>query len=69
MVKEGKTVGGVVARVREVVGKGVRIMVVAGVVQAKVVEKGVVLGILVERDELVKVVTLRLSENKFTGRG
>jgi len=44
-------------------------MVIVEVVQVKAVEKGVVLGMLVERDELVQVVTLRLSENKFTGRG
>jgi len=69
VINSGKTVVEFVQHVRNVRGKAVRIVVVAGVVQAGAVESEAVFGGMVEKDEMLDVVALRMSENKFTGRG
>jgi len=69
VVNTGKSVVEFVQHVRITCGNNVRIIIVAGVVQAKVVEKDGMLAPLVTRDGILDVVALRVSENKFTGRG
>ncbi|KAK0619460.1 uracil phosphoribosyltransferase-domain-containing protein [Immersiella caudata] len=69
VVNSGKTVVEFVQRVRHVGGKGVRIVVVAGVVQAGAVDREAEFGAMVEGDKTLDIVALRLSENQFTGRG
>ncbi|KAK0653165.1 uracil phosphoribosyltransferase-domain-containing protein [Cercophora newfieldiana] len=70
VVNSGKTVVEFVDRVRRVAGKtAVRIVVVAGVVQAGAVEEGAMLGSVLKGDGMLELVALRMSENKFTGRG
>ena len=67
VVNSGKTVVEFVQRVRSL-HAAVRIVVVAGVVQAQSVSEGR-LAELLACDENLSLVTLRLSDNKFTGRG
>ena len=69
VLNSGKTVAEFVARVRAVAGKTLRIVVIAGVVQAAAVGEAAVFGTMMSRDEMVELVALRMSENKFTGRG
>jgi uracil phosphoribosyltransferase len=69
VVNSGKTVVEFVQRVRSVGGKATRIVVVVGVVQAGSLDREAEFGAMVEGDKMLDVVALRLSENKFTGRG
>ncbi|KAK0710675.1 uracil phosphoribosyltransferase-domain-containing protein [Lasiosphaeris hirsuta] len=68
VVNSGKSVVEFVQRVRAL-GSGVRVVVVAGVVQAGAISPGSVLGRLLVDDGNLGLVALRLSDNKFTGRG
>ena len=69
VVNSGKSVVEFVHHIRGTGGESVRIVVVAGVVQAGAVREEAVLGAMVKADEMLDVVALRMSENKFTGRG
>lgn len=70
VVNSGKSVVEFVERVRGGLGAAdVQIVVVAGVVQAGSVNGGGLLGKMLERDEKLSLVALRMSDNKFTGRG
>lgn len=67
VVNTGQSIVEFVEYVRRV-NTAIRIVVVAGVVQTGSISKGRLSRLLVE-DENISIVTLRLSENKFTGRG
>ncbi|KAJ7077392.1 uracil phosphoribosyltransferase-domain-containing protein [Mycena belliarum] len=67
VVNSGKSIDEFVAHIRAL-HPTVRIVVVAGVVQAQSLLDGV-LGDALARDDNIGVVSLRLSENKYTGRG
>ena len=69
VVNSGKSVVEFVDHIRGASGRGVRIIVVAGVVQAGAVREEAVFGAMVKVDGMLDVVALRMSENKFTGRG
>ncbi|KAK3356727.1 uracil phosphoribosyltransferase-domain-containing protein [Lasiosphaeria hispida] len=68
VVNSGKSIVEFVQRVRQLEGL-VRVVVVAGVVQARAVSPGSILGQLLVDDGNLGLVALRLSDNKFTGRG
>ncbi|KAK7051776.1 uracil phosphoribosyltransferase [Favolaschia claudopus] len=68
VVNSGKSVQEFVQRIRGV-NSSIRIVVVTGVVQSGALEIGGVLGDMLLEDENVGVVALRVSENKYTGRG
>jgi len=68
VVNSGKSVVEFVEHIRGIGGKGVRIVVVAGVVQAGAVQEEAVFGAMLKADEMLEVVMLRMSDNKFTGR-
>ena len=67
VVNSGKTVEQFVQHVRKM-NAAIRIVVVAGVVQAEAISAGGGLSPRLE-DESLSIVALRLSANKFTGRG
>jgi uracil phosphoribosyltransferase len=67
VVNNGKSVVEFVQHIRGL-NATIRIVVVAGVVQADSVDGGSIAQIL-ERDENFSLVALRLSDNKFTGKG
>ncbi|KAK3392207.1 uracil phosphoribosyltransferase-domain-containing protein [Sordaria brevicollis] len=70
VVNNGKTVLEFRERIRGLdEGKGIRIVVVAGVVQREAMGAGHELGRVLRRDDRLHIVALRLSDNKFTGRG
>jgi uracil phosphoribosyltransferase len=67
VVNSGKTVVNFVQHVRRLHAT-IRIVVVAGVAQAQSVSEGNLAQVLA-RDANLSLVALRLSDNKFTGRG
>ncbi|KAK3944418.1 uracil phosphoribosyltransferase-domain-containing protein [Diplogelasinospora grovesii] len=67
VINSGKTIVEFVQHIRALKG-AVRIVVIAGVVQAQSVSEGRLAQIL-EHDKNFTVIALRLSSNKFTGRG
>jgi uracil phosphoribosyltransferase len=67
VVNSGKSVVEFVQHIRSL-NATIRIVVVAGVVQADSVNGGSIAQIL-ERDENFSLVSLRLSDTKFTGKG
>ncbi|KAK1752606.1 uracil phosphoribosyltransferase-domain-containing protein [Echria macrotheca] len=69
VINTGKSVVEFVQHMRVICGDGVRIIIVAGVVQAEAVAEGGMLAPLIQGDGMLDVVALRLSQNKFTGRG
>lgn len=68
VVNNGTTVAEFVDRIRGL-DAVISVVVVAGVVQARSLSRDSALGRTLERDRAVSLVALRLSENKFTGRG
>jgi uracil phosphoribosyltransferase/phosphoserine phosphatase len=68
VVNSGKTVAEFVQQVRRLHAT-IRIVVVAGVVQAESVSVDSLLGRALDRDAYLSLIALRLSDNKFTGRG
>ncbi|KAK7023302.1 uracil phosphoribosyltransferase [Favolaschia claudopus] len=68
VVNSGKSVKEFVQRIRSN-NPSIRIVVVTGVVQSGALESGGVLGEILVEDENVGVVALRVSENKYTGKG
>lgn len=68
VVNNGKTMVNFVQHIR-ILDANISIVLVAGVVQAQSVLSETVLGRLLEHDKALSMVALRLSENKFTGRG
>lgn len=70
VVNNGKTVLEFLARIRGMKeGKDIRVVVVAGVVQADAMGPEHELGQVLRKDGNFHLVALRVSENKFTGRG
>ncbi|KAJ7602821.1 uracil phosphoribosyltransferase-domain-containing protein [Roridomyces roridus] len=67
VVNSGKSVDEFVYRIREL-QPTIRIVVVAGVIQTQSISDGL-LGDILARDDKVGLVALRLSENKYTGKG
>ena len=71
VVNNGKTVLEFLERIRGMYeeGKDIRVVVVAGVVQVETTGAEHGLGRLLRNDDKFHLVTLRVSDNKFTGRG
>ncbi|KAK3314034.1 uracil phosphoribosyltransferase-domain-containing protein, partial [Apodospora peruviana] len=70
VVNSGKSVAEFVQHIRyQLNSPDVNIVVIAGVVQAACIGEVGLLGRMFEADEKLSLVALRLSENKFTGRG
>lgn len=70
VVNNGKTVLEFRERIRGMdEGKGIRIVVVAGIVQREAMGAGNELGRVLRSADKFHLVALRLSDNKFTGRG
>ncbi|KAJ7222763.1 uracil phosphoribosyltransferase-domain-containing protein [Mycena haematopus] len=67
VVNSGQSVEEFVSYIR-VLDAAIRIVVVAGVVQAQSLSDGI-LGDILARDDNVGIVALRLSDNKYTGKG
>ncbi|KAF7345721.1 Uracil phosphoribosyltransferase [Mycena venus] len=67
VVNSGKSVDEFITHIRTL-HSTVRIVVVAGVIQAQSLAEGV-LGDILARDDNVGIVSLRVSENKYTGKG
>ena len=67
VVNSGKTVVQFVQHVRNLHAT-IRIVVIAGVIQAELVSRGLLIQALALHDK-VDLIALRLSDNKFTGRG
>ncbi|KAF2788261.1 uracil phosphoribosyltransferase [Melanomma pulvis-pyrius CBS 109.77] len=67
VINTGKSMVEFVERIREL-NPSILIVIVAGVVQAKAVSKGKFADVL-SRDQNLSLVALRLSENKYTGKG
>ncbi|KAJ6460237.1 uracil phosphoribosyltransferase-domain-containing protein [Mycena sanguinolenta] len=68
VVNSGKSVDEFVTHIRQKLDSTVRIVVVAGVIQAQSLADGI-LGDILARDNDVGVVALRVSGNKYTGKG
>ncbi|KAK3388056.1 uracil phosphoribosyltransferase-domain-containing protein [Podospora didyma] len=68
VVNSGKSVVEFVSHIRNL-NLEIRIVVVAGVVQEQAISHGSALGDSLARDASLKIVTLRVSENKYTGSG
>ncbi|KAF8143822.1 uracil phosphoribosyltransferase-domain-containing protein [Mycena galopus ATCC 62051] len=69
VVNSGKSVEEFVQHIRRALDlTTIRIVVVAGVIQAQSLSDGI-LGNILARDDSVGFVALRLSENKYTGKG
>ncbi|KAJ7706627.1 uracil phosphoribosyltransferase-domain-containing protein [Mycena metata] len=67
VVNSGKSVEEFVQRIRTLAST-IRIVVVAGVIQAQSLSDGL-LGDILARDDNVGFISLRLSDNKYTGKG
>ncbi|KAI1736867.1 uracil phosphoribosyltransferase-domain-containing protein [Xylaria scruposa] len=68
VVNSGKSVVQFVQHIRDICDR-IRIVVIAGVVQAQSVTDGSDFADMLARDDGLHLIALRLSENKFTGRG
>ncbi|KAJ6487062.1 uracil phosphoribosyltransferase-domain-containing protein [Mycena sanguinolenta] len=68
VVNSGQSVDEFVTHIRKNLDSTVRIVVIAGVIQAQSLADGI-LGDILTRDDNVGVVALRVSENKYTGKG
>lgn len=68
VVNPGKSIAEFVTHLRTCDSK-VRIVVIAGVVQEQAVEEGGIVDRLSNRYEGLSLIALRVSENKYTGRG
>ncbi|KAJ4286215.1 hypothetical protein N0V88_008078 [Collariella sp. IMI 366227] len=68
VVNNGKTMVDFVQHIRNL-DATISIVLVAGVVQVQSVSAGSILGQFLQHDKALSMVALRLSENKFTGRG
>lgn len=69
VVNSGKSVIDFVRHIRGPLASGILIVVIVGVAQADSVKRDGALAKCLGQDEKLRVVALRLSENKYTGRG
>lgn len=68
VINNGTSVIEFVDHIRKI-DKHIRIVVITGVVQAKAISSGGAIAKLLEEDLNVNVVALRMSDNKYTGKG
>ena len=69
VVNSGKSVAEFITRIHEMAGSSIRIVVVAGVTHASSVSRGTSLYHAAEEHGNVTLISLRFSENQFTGKG